>query len=432
MTLTAHRGEIVDLLGDPRGRPDALRHYPDGLLVLEDGHVRALGPFEDTVSTLPDETHVTLHERGLIVPGFVDCHVHYPQLDMMAAPGAKLMDWLERYTFPAEAAFADADHAQDVAGRFIAALLAHGTTTALVFATVHAQSVDALFAAALAENMRLIGGKVLMDRNAPDALCEDADTAWRDSRDLIARWRGCGRLGYAVTPRFAPGCSPELLQVAGRLLTETPDALLQTHLAENEDEIALVAQLFPEAADYLDVYARHDLLTDRSVFAHCVHADDAMRSRLAGADAAIATCPTSNMFLGSGLFDYDTARAAGIRIGLGSDVGAGTTLSIPATAGAAYQAGHLRGSALDPLEAFYMMTLGGASALRLADRIGNFTPGKEADFLVLDAAATPVLARRLAGCRDIAEMLFAMTILGDDRIVRHTYVAGRLAYTARA
>jgi len=432
MTLNAHRGEIVDLLGDPRGRPDALRHVPDGLLVIEDGHVRALGTYDELAATLPDDAHVTLHEGGLIAPGFVDCHVHYPQLDMMAAPGAKLMDWLERYTFPAEAAFADVAHADDVAARFVAALLAHGTTTALVFATVHAQSVDALFRAALAENMRLIGGKVLMDRNAPEALCEDAGTAWRESRDLMARWRGRGRLSYAITPRFAPSCSPELLTVAGRLLAESPEALLQTHLAENEDEIALVAQLFPEAEDYLDVYARHGLLTGRAVFAHCVHADDDMRRRLAAADAAIATCPTSNMFLGSGLFAYDAAREAGIRIGLGSDVGAGTTLSIPATAGAAYEAGHLRGSALDPLEAFHMMTLGGAAALRLDDRIGNFEPGKEADFLVLDRAATPLLAHRLAGCRDIAEVLFALTILGDDRIVRHTYVAGRLAYTRRA
>jgi len=429
MTLTAHRGPILDLLDDPRGRPDAVRHIKDGLLVIEDGHVASVGPAADIAPGLPDGVHVTDHDTGLIVPGFVDCHVHYPQLDMIAAPGARLMDWLERYTYPAEAAFADAAHARETAHRFVGALLAHGTTTALVFATVHPQSVDALFEAALARDMRLVGGKVLMDRGAPDNLLEDAETGYQASRELIARWRSRGRLGYAVTPRFAPSCSGELLTAAGRLLAETPEALLQTHLAETSEEIARVAELFPEARDYLDVYDRAGLLTERSVFAHCVHADDDMRSRLVESDAAVAFCPTSNMFLGSGLFDCESARQAGLRLGLGSDVGAGTTLSIPATAGAAYETGQLRGRALESMEAFYLATLGGARTLRLGDKIGNFEPGKEADFVVLDPAATPLLARRLASTDDVAEKLFAMMIMGDDRIIRHSYLAGRPAYS---
>lgn len=402
-------------------------YLPDGLLIVEDGHVAACGPFERLVRALPEGTHITRHERSLIVPGFVDAHVHFPQLDMIAAPGGRLLDWLERHTFPAEAAFADPDHARAMAGSFLDALIAHGTTTALVFASVHAHSVDALNESALMRDMRLISGKVLMDRGAPDALLEPAAAGYEASRALIGRWRGRGRLGYAVAPRFAPSCSEESLASAGRLLGEHPDVLMQTHLAENNEEIALVGELFPEARDYLEVYERAGLVGPRSVFAHCVHLDDDARARLARAGAGIAFCPGSNLFLGSGLFDLAAAREDRVRIGLGSDVGAGTSLSLLAAMGEAWKVGQLLGHPLDPFEGFRMATIEGARLLGLGEKIGNFEPGKEADFLVLDLMAPPLLARRVAGCRTLGEILFALTILGDDRSIGAVYLRGKLS-----
>lgn len=432
MTVTAHAGEIVDLLDDPAvAGAEAVRHIPDGLLVIEGGEIAAVGARAQLAPTLPEDVHVAEHGGGLIVPGLVDCHVHFPQLEITAAPGTQLMDWLERYTFPAETAYADPAYARASAEHFVTQLLAHGTTTALAFATVHAGATDALFEAALARNMRLIAGKVLMDRNAPEALLEPPETAEAASRALIRRWHGRGRLGYAITPRFAPACTAELLATAGRLLGEDPDLLLHTHLAENGDEIALVGELFPEARDYLDVYDRHGLLTDRSVYAHCIHLDDDALRRLARAGAAIATCPSSNLFLGSGLFDHAAARAAGIRLGLGTDVGAGTSLSILQTINEAYKVSHLQGHALGAFEAFYLATLGGARALRLGSRIGNFEPGKEADFIILDPASNPLLGYRSAHCRTLEERLFALMMLGDDRTVRHAYLAGKLVHSKR-
>lgn len=433
MTVTAHAGEIVDLLDDPAvAGAEALRHIPDGLLVIEDAEIAAVGARAQLASSLPEEVHIAEHADGLILPGLVDCHVHFPQLEITAAPGTQLMDWLTRYTFPAEAAYADRAYARAAAEHFVAQLLTHGTTTALAFATVHAGATDALFEAAFARNMRLIAGKLLMDRNAPEALLEPPETAEAESRALLERWHGRGRLGYAITPRFAPACSEAMLEVAGRLLADAPeDVLLQTHLAENTDEIEMVRALFPEARDYLDVYTRHGLLTKRSVFAHCVHLGDDARRRLARADAAVAFCPTSNLFLGSGLFDHGAARAAGIRLGLGTDVGAGTSLSILQTVNEAYKVAHLQGHALTAFEAFYLATLGGARALRLESKIGNFEPGKEADFVVLDPASNPLLACRSAQCRMLEERLFALLMLGDDRAVRHVYVAGALAHSRR-
>ena len=424
MTASAHRGAILHCLDDPAAGAEAVEYIADGLLLVEDGEVAALGAFEEVAPGLPDSLPVAHHEGRLIVPGFIDCHVHAPQLEMIAAPGKQLLDWLETYTYPAEMAWADRRRAARAAGDFLDALLRHGTTTALVFATSHSHSVDVLFEAALARDMRLIAGKVLMDRNAPAALLEPAERAYAESEALIARWHGRGRLGYAVTPRFAPACSADMLGAAARLLDAHPDVLLQTHLAENAEEAALVARLFPEARDYLDVYERAGLVGARSVFAHAVHLDDDARGRLKAADAAIAFCPTSNLFLGSGLFDYGAARDAGLRIGLGSDIGAGTTLSLLATMGEAYKVAQLRHRTIEAFEAFYLATLGAARVLRLEDRIGNLMPGKEADFLILDPAATPLLAARQKTSRSIAERLFVLMMLGDERVIDAVYVAG--------
>jgi guanine deaminase len=363
---------------------------------------------------------------GLIVPGFVDAHVHYPQIECIASHGEQLMQWLERHIFPAEKAFADRNHADAVAAFFLDQLLLNGTTSALVFATVHAASVDALFEAALARDMRIVSGKVLMDQG-PEGLRDSVASGRADTEKLIARWRGRGRLGYAVTPRFVPTSSDAQLADAGALVAAHPEVLMHTHLSENSGEIEFVAGRFPDAADYLDVYDRFGLVGPRSVFAHCVHMSDRALERMAQAGAGIAFCPTSNRFLGSGLFDLAAADRHRVKIGIGTDIGAGTTLSILQTLGEAYGTCQLRGASLDPFRALHLATAGGARVMGIADRVGALLPGQEADFVVLDAAATPLLARRTTGV-SLHDRLFALQILGDDRAVAATWLRGRRAY----
>jgi guanine deaminase len=420
--VKAFRGEILSVPEDPDAAgPEAIRHFEDGLLVVEDGLVVACGHHAE----LADQFADVAAERvdGIIVPGLVDAHVHYPQIACIASHGEQLMQWLERHIFPAEKAFADRGHADEVAGFFLDELLRHGTTSALVFATVHAGSVDALFEAALARDMRIVSGKVLMDRG-PDGLRDTVESGRADTEALIARWRGRGRLGYAVTPRFVPTSSDEQLADAGRLLAAHPDVLMHTHLSENRGEIAFVAERFPAAADYLDVYDRFGLVGARSVFAHCVHMEDRALSRMAEAGAGIAVCPTSNMFLGSGLFDLAQADRHGVRIGIGTDIGAGTSLSVLHTLGEAYRTCQLRGASLDPFRALHFATAGGARVMGIADRVGGLLPGQEADFIILDTAATPLLARRCAGAA-LHDRLFALQVLGDDRAIAATYLRGR-------
>lgn len=424
MTLRAYRGEILSVARDPRVVPDAVRYEPDGLLVVEDGLVIARGHYTDLAARFADVPTEVL--SGLVVPGFVDAHVHYPQMDRIASHGAQLLDWLDRYIFPAEKAFADRVHADDVAAAFLQELLRHGTTSALVFSTVHAHSVDALFDAALARQMRIVSGKVLMDLG-PDGLADTPRTALSESEALILRWRGRGRLAYAVTPRFALTSSDAQLGVAGALLAAHPDVLLHTHLAENVRECAAVAARFPDASDYLDVYDRFRLVGPRSVFAHGVHLSDRSCARLNESGAGIAVCPSSNLFLGSGFFNFAQADAHGLRLGLGTDIGAGTTFSMLHTAGLAYQAALARDTPLDPFRALYLATAGSASLLHIVDKVGGLQPGQEADFVVLDERATPVLARRTHGA-NLAERLFALQILGDDRAIARTYILGACAW----
>jgi guanine deaminase len=420
--MKAYRGEILSVIDDPAiAGADAILHFEDGLLVVEDGLVLACGLHADLAGTFAEAEIETLD--GLIVPGFVDAHVHYPQVECIASHGEQLMQWLERHIFPAEAAFADRGHADSVAAFFLDELLRHGTTSALVFATVHAGSVDALFEAALARDMRIVSGKVLMDLG-PEGLRDTIASGRADSEALIARWRGRGRLGYAVTPRFVPTSSDEQLADAGSMIAAYPDVLMHTHLSENLGEIAAVAERFPEARDYLDVYDRFGLVGPRSVFAHCVHMGDRALSRMAEAGAGIAFCPTSNMFLGSGLFDLALADRHNVGIGIGTDIGAGTTLSVLHTLGEAYRTCQLRGVSLDPFRALHLATAGGARVMGIADRVGGLLPGQEADFVVLDATATPLLARRCAGA-SLHDRLFALQILGDDRAIAGTYLRGR-------
>ena len=428
MTLHAFRGELLSVPRDPLRHADAVRHEADGLLVVEDGIVVARGAYADLAGRFADVPVEPL--PGLIVPGFIDAHVHYPQMDRIAAHGEQLLDWLTRHIFPAEKAFAHRAHADAVADAFLTELLRNGTTSALVFPTVHEHSVDALFEGALARRMRIVSGKVLMDLG-PEGLADTPESARTGSEALIARWRGRGRLGYAVTPRFALTSSDAQLQVAGDLVAAHPEVLMHTHLAENVRECDAVAARFPDAYHYLDAYDRFGLVTPRSVFAHGVHLSDRACTRLAETGAGIAVCPSSNLFLGSGFFDFRQADAHGVAFGLGTDVGAGTTFSMLHTAGLAYQAALARDYPLDPFRALYLATAGSAALLHIADRVGALEVGQEADFVVLDCAATPLLARRTAGA-GLAERLFALQILADDRAIARTYVMGDCAWSRSA
>jgi guanine deaminase len=425
----AYRASLLWCRDDPaRYGEAAVAWFPDGLLIVDDGRIAAAGGYAELAPGLPPGVEVEALPGRILSPGFIDAHIHYPQTDAIAAHGGQLLDWLNDRIFPAEAAFGDKAHAIAVADFFLGELLRNGTTSALVFGAVQKASAEALFEQALKRNMRIVGGKVLMDRLAPQALLDGSDLGRADTEALIHDWHGRGRLRYAITPRFALSCSREQLSMAGELLARNPGVLLHTHLSENLGEIAEVARLFPECRDYLDVYDRFGLVGDRSVFAHGVHLDEGCFHRLAETGSAVAFCPTSNLFLGSGLFDLDEARRHGVGVALGTDVGAGTSFSLLATAAEAYKVGQLRGTALDPFHALYLATLAGARALKLEGLVGSLEPGHEADFLVLDPAATPLLARRTAASKSLADTLFALMILGDDRAVERTYVAGELAH----
>ena len=430
----AFRASILHCLSDPGGASDhrrtsAVEYFDDGLLIVEKGHVRQIGDAEELLPGLAGNIDIVDHSDKLIIPGMIDCHVHFPQIDIIASYGEQLLDWLNRYAFPAEKKFADEEHAKEVANFFVDELLRNGTTTALVFATVHPQSVDAIFEKASSLNMRLISGKVLMDKNCPEDLRDDPKSAYADSLRLIRTWHGKGRLSYAITPRFAVTSSESQLAEAGRLAREHSDVYVHTHLAENIDEVEIIAKQFSWSRSYLDVYEHFGLVRERSVFAHCLHLDNQDRKSMAVNGGAIAFCPTSNLFLGSGLFDMQKATENGVRVGLGTDVGGGTSLNVLRTAGEAYKVLHLQNQALPPFDAFYLVTLGAARALYLDDKIGNFEAGKEADFVVLDSGATSITARRLSTSDDVAEKLFALIMLGDDRCVAATYLMGNCAHS---
>lgn len=427
---TAYRSSIIYSIADPAevAIEDSYRYFADGLLVVEDGIIQAVGDAAQLLGTLGADVELVEYTDALITPGFIDTHIHLPQTGMIGAYGEQLLDWLNTYTFPCERQFEDPAHCAQVADIFLAELLRNGTTTALVFGSVHKQSVEALFSAAERLNLRLIAGKVMMDRNAPDYLVDTPESGYADSKALIERWHGKGRLNYAVTPRFAPTSSPEQLALAGQLLSEYPGLYMQTHISENLQEIEWVKALFPERKHYLDVYDHFQLLGERSVFAHGVHLCDDQCARLAQSGSAIAFCPTSNLFLGSGLFDLPKAERHKVNVGLGTDVGGGTSFSILQTLNEAYKVMQLQGTRLTPFKSLYLATLGGARALRLEDKVGSLQPGNEADFVVLDYNATPLLSYRLKQAKNIEEILFVLMTLGDDRVVRQTWSAGRLVH----
>ncbi|WBY03480.1 guanine deaminase [Ramlibacter tataouinensis] len=404
----------------------------DGLLLIGPGAdgrpvVRAAGSWQALAPNYPGVA-VEHHPGKLLAPGFIDLHVHFPQTDVIGSPAEGLLPWLEQYTFPHEARFADRDHADLVAQVFLDELLRHGVTTPLAFCSSHPASVDALMAAARARGLRLIAGKVLQDRHSPDGVRDETAQSLADTEALIRRWQGVERLGYAITPRFAPSCSEAQLRGAGELAARYPDVWIQSHVAENRDEIRWARELFPAARSYLAVYEGFGLLRERAVYAHCIHIDDTDRALLRDTGAAAAVSPTSNLFLGSGFFDYEGARRIGFRHGLASDVGGGTSFNPFHTMLAAYCVGRegqtKPGVSLSPQNLWWQHTAGAAQALGLGGVIGNLQPGCEADFLLLEPRALPLLARKVAQAGSLDELLFSLIVLGDDRVVEQVYVGG--------
>ncbi|MEO8163827.1 MAG: guanine deaminase [Betaproteobacteria bacterium] len=432
MTFKAYRGSLLHFLGDPGDGESSshVQYFDDGLLIVRNGHVEATGEARLLLPTLPAGAPVVDYTGRLLMPGFIDTHIHYPQTDTIAAYSAHLLDWLSDHAFAAEQRFADARHATECSRFFLDELMRNGTTTALVFGTVHPCSVDAFFAEAAARNLRMIAGKVLMDRNCPETLRDTAESGYRDSAALIEKWHGQDRLHYAITPRFAVTSSEAQLEAAGRLAAAHPDVFVHSHVAENLEEVKLARTLFPQARSYLDIYERYGLLRERAVYAHCIHLDDEDLSRMAHTGAAAAVCATSNLFLGSGLFDFAAARRHGMLTGLGTDIGGGTSFSMLRTLAETYKVAQLCGHRLTPWRAFYLATLGGAKALGLDDRIGSFAPGREADFVVLRMDSTPLIARRMKTAHTPAERLFALMMLGDDREIGATYIMGERVWNS--
>ncbi|WP_246860648.1 guanine deaminase [Noviherbaspirillum sp. UKPF54] len=424
----AIRGGLLDFSGDPAVSENAHRWEEDGLLVVADGKVRAAGAHAALSPALEPGTPIVDCRGRIVTPGFIDTHIHYPQTDMIASPAEGLLPWLDTWTFPAERRFADPAHAHDAARFFLDELLRCGTTTAMVYCSVHPESAEAFFLESEARGTRMVAGKVLMDRHCPDFLRESAEQGARESEALIRKWHKRGRQMVAITPRFAATSTPAQLQLAGDLACAYPDTFVQTHVAENTDEIAWIRSLYPEARSYLDVYERYGLLRPRAMYAHCIWLDDADRARLAATGAAAALCPTSNLFLGSGLFDVRSADRAGMALTLATDVGGGTSFSMLETMNEMYKVARMTGAHLSALRLFYLATLGGARGMRLEGTIGSFAPGAEADFIVLDPRATPLLARRTQHAQSLEELLFALAILGDDRVVETTYVAGKILH----
>ena len=432
MADTVLRGRLLSFHAEPSGPGDqtSYTYVEDGVIRVEAGRIAAIGPAASLLPTLPPDTPVEHYPDQLILPGFIDLHIHLPQTQVIASYGAQLMEWLEKYTFVEEQKYADPAHAEAGARFFLDELLRNGTTTAVVYGSVHVGSIEAFFAESQLRGTGMIAGKTMMDRNAPPKLRDTAQSSYDDSKALITRWHKHGRQRYAVTPRFVVTSTPAQLDAAGALLREHPDVYMQTHLAENRAEIAAAQALYPEAVSYTDIYRRHDLLGPRSLFGHCIHLDESELDLLAASRSVAVFCPTSNLFLGSGLFNR--ARLAGhsppVRIGLATDLGGGTSYSMLATAAEAYKVLQLQGQTLCALSAFHQMTRGNAMALGLDGEIGSLEIGTYADLVVLDAKATPAMAHRMAAAQGkLEDELFVLMTLGDDRAVQATYVQGRRA-----
>jgi guanine deaminase len=427
--MRAVRGRVLSFVRAPASAGDSqsFRYIPDGIVLIKDGRIEQVGGAAELEARLPAGLTIDHHPAMLIMPGFIDTHIHYPQTQVIASYGAQLLEWLEKYTFVEEQKFADPEHASRNAEFFLDELARNGTTTACAYGSAHPQSAEALFAAAHRRGVGMITGNAIMDRNGPPGLLAPASNAIAASRALIRRWHGTGRQRFAVTPRFAITSTDGQLAAAGALLAEFPTVLMQTHLDENKNEIATVKRLFPSEPSYTAVYAHFGLLGHRSLLGHCIHLDDSEVALLRDTDSVAVFCPTSNLFIGSGLFDYARLAAAGVRIALATDVGGGTSYSMLRTAAEAYKVMQLQGQNLPALAAFDLMTRANAAALGLDGEIGVIAPGAYADLVVLDARATPAMAHRMQVACDLEEELFVLMTMGDDRAVRQTYIAGRPA-----
>lgn len=419
-------GQVLNFVADPFTVPidDAVRIETHGAVLIEAGKIVATGSAD---ALRPRAPNAQLHDYGdgLILPGFVDAHTHYPQTGIIASWGKRLIDWLNGYTFPAEMAFGDPEHAMLVAERYLDLLLANGTTSVCSYCTIHPQSVDAFFTAAAARGMAVAGGLTAMDRNAPEGLRDTAADAYDRSAALIGRWHGTGRATYAITPRFTPTSTPAQLEALGSLWAQQPTCLMQTHLSEQVDEVAWVAELEPWARDYLDTYERYGLLGQGALFGHAIWLTERERARLAESGSALVHCPTSNTFIGSGLFDLTARRGDGIAVGLATDTGGGSSFSMLRTMAAAYEIGQLTGTALHPAQLLWLATTGSAQVMRMADRIGTLKPGSDADIVVLDLASTPAISQRASRAETLWEAVFPTIMMGDDRAVQSVWVGGR-------
>ena len=425
------RGRTLSFLRWPDSADDhgAFTYEEDGGLLLAGGRIVAAGSYDDVAAKAGEGVKTIDHRPHLLLPGFIDAHVHFPQMQVIASYGAELLDWLNKYTFPEESKFTNPQHGRRIARLFFDEMVRQGTTTVAAYCSVHKASAEAFFAEAHERDMLVIAGKVMMDRNAPEAVLDTPQSSYDDSKALIAEWHGRGRGLYAITPRFAITSSPEQMEMAGALAREYPDLHVQTHLSENHAEIALTRELYPSARDYTDVYERYGLLGQRSLFGHCIHLSEREADALSDTASVAVFCPTSNLFLGSGLFDYQRyrMREKALRVAVATDVGGGTSYSMLRTMDEGYKVIALNGEKLNPLASFWQMTRGNAEALSIADRAGTLEPGTDADVVVLDSSATAGMRLRMETVESLAEELFLLQTLGDDRSVEEVYVAGRPA-----
>lgn len=426
MTARLLRGRTLSFKSRPQARDDHASYVfeEDGAVLIENGRISASGTYADVRTKAPEDVEIIDHRPYLLMAGFIDPHIHFPQMQVTASYAANLLEWLNTYTFVEEQRFADAAHSARFATLFFDELLRNGTTTAAAYCSVHKVSADAYFAEASRRNLLMVGGKVMMDRNAPAALTDTPQSSYDDTKAVIADWHGKGRNHVAITPRFAITSTPEQLEAAGTLAREYPDLLIQTHLSENDAEIAFTLELYPEALDYTDVYARYGLLTDKMLLGHAIHLSEREMGAIAEAGSVAVHCPTSNLFLGSGLFDLKRIKEHGIRTATATDIGGGSSYSMLRTLDEAYKIQQLRGHRLPPIESFWQTTRGNAEALGLVDRIGTLDPGTDADIIALDASATPAMQIRMETVQTLEKELFVLQTLGDDRSVRQVYVAG--------
>jgi guanine deaminase len=436
MTSLLLRGRLLSFHRRPESLEDRASYLyeEDGGLLIEDGVIAAIGDYQTVKTDAPDDAQEIDHRPHLILPGFIDTHVHFPQMQVIGSYAANLLEWLNTYTFPEECKFVEKAHAERIATHLFDELIRHGTTTAAAYCSVHKVSADAFFAESLKRGTLMIGGKVMMDRNAPQGLLDTPEMGYDETRAVIAEWHGKGRNHVAITPRFAITSTPAQMEAAATLAREFPDLHIQTHLSENLEEIRYTCSLFPEAEDYTDIYARYGLMREKALFGHCIHLSDREADAMSEAGAVAVHCPTSNLFLGSGLMPLKKliSRDKPVTVSVATDIGGGSSYSMLRTMDEAYKIQQLLGERLNPLESYWLMTRGNAEAVKLADQIGSLDPGTDADLVVLSARATPAMALKMEVVSSLAEELFLMQTLGDDRVIAETYVAGKPMKSALA